>query len=83
MLAKKTPPPEQIKNFSRTVGDSLEEKGKTRQLFCRSEEREFLAWMHKEENQQTIPRGELITIPEDAEKKSNELRIKTKIAGHE
>ena len=81
LLAKKTPPPERIKNFARTVGDSLEEKGKTRQLVCRSPEREFLAWMHKEKNQQTIPRGELITLPVDAEKKSNELRIKTKITG--
>ncbi len=83
ILAKKTPPPAFIKDKARTVGDSLEEKGKTRQLVCRSSEREFLAWMHKEKNQQTIPRGELITIPADAEKKSNELRVKTKIDGYE
>lgn len=83
LLAKKSAPPEKLKTLARTVGDSLEEKGKTRQLVCRSSEREFLAWMHKEKNQQTIPRGELITIPADAEKKSNELRIKTKISGFE
>lgn len=82
LLAKKSPPPAELKTKARTVGDSLEEKGKTRQLVCRSEEREFLAWMHKEKNEQTIPRGELITIPADAEKKSNELRIKTKIEGY-
>lgn len=79
LLAKKAPPNQNLKNSARTVGDSLEEKGKTRQLVCRSSEREFLAWMHKEKNQQVIPRGELITLPEDIEKKSNELRVKTKI----
>lgn len=82
LLAKKTPPSAHIKNLARTVGDSLEEKGKTRQLVCRSPEREFLAWMHKEKNQQVIPRGELIQLPADAEKKSNEIRIKTKIEGY-
>lgn len=81
ILAKRSPPPEKLKSLARTVGDSLEEKGKTRQLVCRSSEREFLAWMHKEKNQQTIPRGELISIPADVEKKSNELRVKTKIEG--
>jgi len=79
LLAKRTPPPGVLKTLSRTVGDSVEEKGKTRQLVCRGIDREFLAWLHKEKNTQTIPRGELISISDDYEKKSNELRIKSKI----
>lgn len=79
LLAKKTPPAAEITKYARTVGDSLQEKGKTRQLVCRSPEREFLAWMHKETEPQIIPRGELIKLPENFEKKSNELRVKSKI----
>jgi len=79
LLAKKTPPSDFIANSARTVGDSVEEKGKNRQLVCRSSQREFLAWMHKNKNVQIIPRGELIELPEDIEIKSNELRINSEI----
>jgi len=75
LLARKTPPPESIKAFGRLIGDSMEEKGKTRQLYCRGPEREFLTWMHKAIKTQTFPRGELIHQPEGAEKKSNEIRL--------
>ena len=75
LLAKKTPPPAEIKNFARITGDSLDEKGKTRQLVCRNTDREFLTWMHKSITVQTIPRGELVTLPTELEKKSNELRL--------
>lgn len=79
LLAKKKPPQDHDKNTARTVGDSLNEKGKTRQLICRSSEREFLTWMHKETSPEIIPRGELITVPDDCEKKSNELRVKSQV----
>ncbi len=31
----------------RLTGDQLEEKGKTRQMICRNEDREFLTWLHR------------------------------------
>lgn len=76
LLARRTPPPELKPNIGRLIGDSLEEKGKTRQLFCRSSNREFLTWMHKAIEPQTFPRGELAQLPEDVEMKSNEIRLK-------
>lgn len=58
----------------RIVGDALEERGKTRQMVCRSSEREFLAWLHRAGTPATFERGELISaLP--FEKKSNELRL--------
>jgi hypothetical protein len=79
LLARKTPPPDSIQTYGRLVGDSMEEKGKTRQLFCRGPEREFLTWMHKSIEPQTLPRGELVFQPSDAEKKSNEIRLKSNV----
>lgn len=75
LLARKTGAPPAIKNFARLTGDSLLEKGKTRQLVCRGEKREFLAWMHKNKTVQTLQRGDLVQLPPDLEQKSNELRI--------
>lgn len=75
LLARKTPPPEILKNFARLTSDSLDEKGKTRQLICRGPDREFATWMKKTIEAQTLPRGELVYLPEDAELKSNELRL--------
>jgi len=75
VLARKTKPTYDFTNKARLTGDSLKEKGKTRQLICRGPEREFLAWMHKNKNEQTLSRGELVALPNDLESKSNELRI--------
>ncbi|MCC2680143.1 MAG: hypothetical protein K0R29_2719 [Pseudobdellovibrio sp.] len=77
LLVRKTPPLAKIGGFARLVGDSLEEKGKTRQLVCRGPQREFLTWMHKSIEPQILPRGELVTLPDDIEVKSNELRLKS------
>lgn len=77
LLARKRKPAESIKSKARLTGDSLDEKGKTRQLICRNDQREFLTWMHKSIEPQTIARGELIDLPTDYEIKSNELRIKS------
>lgn len=79
LLARKTPPPESKRSYGRLIGDSMEEKGKTRQLYCRGPEREFLTWMHKSIEPQTLPRGELVHNPEGAEKKSNEVRLITPV----
>lgn len=79
LLARRLKPALRKTSIGRTVGDSLKEKGKSRQLLCRSPEREFLAWMHKSGEPQEIPRGVLVEIPEDAQKVSNELRLKSPV----
>ena len=76
LLARKRKAPEFLQKKARLTGDTLEEKGKTRQLICRNEQREFLTWMHKNIEPQTLARGELIDLPQDFEVKSNELRLK-------
>ncbi|MEK6627884.1 MAG: small ribosomal subunit Rsm22 family protein [Bdellovibrionota bacterium] len=84
LLARKRKPKEKseektseiISAKARLTGDSLNEKGKTRQLICRNDQREFLTWMHKTIEPQIIARGELIDLPTDFEIKSNELRLK-------
>ncbi|MFZ3230790.1 MAG: small ribosomal subunit Rsm22 family protein [Pseudobdellovibrio sp.] len=75
LLARKTKPSIDPTNKARLTGDSMKEKGKTRQLICRSSEREFLSWMHKNKSEQTLPRGELVLLSKDLEQKSNELRV--------
>ncbi len=74
ILARKTKPTKNLRGVARLTGDSLKENGKTRQLMCRGPAREFLTWMHKEIDPQTLDRGELITVPEAATAKSNEIR---------
>lgn len=75
IVARKKPAPEFLKNKGRLTGDSLEEKGKTRQLICRNENREFLTWMHKTISPQVLDRGELLDLDFEFEVKSNELRL--------
>lgn len=79
LLARRKPVPSHLSSKARLTGDSLEEKGKTRQLVCRSEAREFLTWMHKSIEPQTLNRGDLISLPADIEVKSNELRLHTPV----
>ena len=59
----------------RVVGNTLKERGKTKQLICRSSEREFFSWFNKREEVPEIPRGSLIELLEEPLKKSNELRL--------
>ena len=77
LLARKKPAAAFEKNVGRLTGDSREENGKTRQLVCRNEKREFLTWMHKKIVPQVFPRGELVKLPTELEEKSNELRVQT------
>lgn len=62
--------------WARLTGDLLNEKGKSRQLVCRSSQREFLAWMHRDGEVPEYFRGEKVILKE-FEQKSNELRIKS------
>lgn len=75
LLARKQKPPENLKTKARLTGDSLNEKGKTRQLICRNDQREFLTWMHKTTTPQVFPRGELVDLNFNHELKSNEIRV--------
>lgn len=73
-FGSRTQRPTQHGNRARVIGDTLYEKGKTRQLLCRGPEREFLAWLTRDGEAPQIPRGSLIELPETVEKKSNEIR---------
>lgn len=67
----------------RIIGDPLEERGKTRQMVCRGENREFLAWLHRHGNPATFERGQLIEPSDfspEYELKSNELRKRPSIS---
>lgn len=75
LLARRKTAPVQAATRARVVGDDLPEKGKTRQMICRSSEREFAAWMHRNGEPRPWSRGELVEIPVDAPKKSNEIRL--------
>lgn len=76
LLARKMKPEITIESgLGRLTGDSMKEKGKTRQMLCRGTEREFLTWMHKNKTEQVLPRGELVYLPSDLQQKSNELRV--------
>lgn len=76
LLASKKPSP--VISQWRTVGDQLEEKGKTRQLLCRNSKRQFLAWLHRDGPAPEIARGELIDPPQIYEERSNEIRIRSR-----
>jgi hypothetical protein len=77
LLAKKTPNVTAVDNnkIARIVGDTLDEKGKTKQAMCRSDEREFVSWLHRHKDIENIPRGSVIELPENAEVKGSEVRI--------
>jgi ribosomal protein RSM22 (predicted rRNA methylase) len=63
----------------RLIGDQLQENGKTRQLICRGENREYLAWLHKNSNPPELFRGDFFDLPDsesDYDLISNEIRIK-------
>lgn len=61
--------------IGRIVGDELVEKGKSRWLYCRGEQREFLSWLNKQGAPPSWHRGELLA-PQIEAVKGNELRIK-------
>lgn len=80
LLARKTVAPSHLADTARVIGDTLKEKGKTRQAVCRGEKREFLSWLKKEKRTQEIPRGSLVQLPDDIEQKSDEIRPQSEVA---
>ena len=74
LMAKKTPPPHNPPNLARVIGDTLKEKGKTRQAICRNSEREFLSWLKRDQKPPFIPRGQRLLVPSNSEKKGQEIR---------
>ena len=72
LLAAKTPSPAAGGTF-RLTGDLQKEKGKSKIMACRGEEREFLSWLKKEKIDLDIRRGDLLQVSE-SEKKGAELR---------
>lgn len=81
LVARKSPSPLALKfpSAGRLVGDTLDEKGKSRQALCRSSEKEFLAWFpqrFKTKTEIEMSRGSLVRLSDDLEKKSQELRFK-------
>ena len=78
LLAHKKPRP-LLSMAARVVGDTLEEKGKTRQMICKDEQRLFLTWMKKEVEAEFIPRGSLIEGLCGHTQVSNELRVKMQL----
>ncbi|MBX3022856.1 MAG: hypothetical protein KF799_14370 [Bdellovibrionales bacterium] len=60
---------------ARVTGDTLEERGKTRQMVCRGPEREFVSWLHREGPPPFIPHGALLKGLEGCDVKGAELRV--------
>lgn len=71
--------PLQNEKLARLVGDSLDEKGKTRQLICFDDSRVYLAWLKKYGKMQELPRGHRVKMPTDFEMKGNEMRVKSPV----
>lgn len=76
LLASQRPPPK-MENLARMTGDTLREKGKTRQLFCRSERREFLSMLSRDGELPEISRGAVIEVPQNGASIGTEYRIKS------
>jgi hypothetical protein len=75
LLVSRMPPSE--KTQARVIGDTLEERGKTRQMICRGPRREFLSWLHRYGTPPQIPHGALLEGVEALEPKGAELRVPT------
>ncbi len=75
LLTSQTVRDNKWRGATRVIGDTLEEKGKTRQLVCRGAKREFFSWLHKKGPAPRIPHGTLLFTPEDTEVKGSEIRL--------
>jgi len=67
--------PKRKATTARIIGDTLFERGKVRQAVCRGEDREFLSWLTRHGEPDQLARGITIELPENIEKKGNELRV--------
>lgn len=78
LMSKKPPvthPSYKKESRARIIGDVLAEKGKTKALICRGEEREFLSVLHRDSKNFPYKRGDIVLLKEDLEKKGNEVRL--------
>lgn len=76
LLLKKAQPL-QTTNEVRVTGDLLFEKGKAKQMVCRSEEREFLVWLKRHGTPTKLKRGQRVKLPDKIDKKGSEIRVLT------
>ncbi len=75
LLLSRTSVDQKWRGATRVIGDTLEERGKTRQMVCRGQDREFLSWLHKHGEAPNIPHGALIEDLGAPEIKGGELRV--------
>jgi ribosomal protein RSM22 (predicted rRNA methylase) len=75
LVLSKTVRDSRWRSAARVIGDTLPEKGKTRQLICRGPEREFFSWLHKNIDPPVIPHGALVREIGTPEIKGGELRV--------
>jgi ribosomal protein RSM22 (predicted rRNA methylase) len=75
LIASKQQPCALKENTARIIGDTLKEKGKTKQMICRSDQREFLSWLKRHGQAPFLPHGSLVELPEGIEVKGSELRV--------
>lgn len=61
-LAMSRQPPPTLNSVGRAIGDTLAEKGKTRQAICVDDQRQFLSWLRRSGKPQKIPRGSLVDM---------------------
>ena len=66
---------EKWRGLARAIGDTIPENGKTRQMICRGNKREFLSWLHKHGEPDQIPHGALVHGAESCQVKGSELRV--------
>lgn len=76
LLMSKRKPLTEGERKARVIGDVLEEKGKSKALICQSSEREFLSILHRDSKIFPYERGDTVELPQDLEKKGNEIRLK-------
>lgn len=73
LIARMIPPPQ--KTAARVIGDPLWEKGKVRQMICRTDEREFLSWLRRKGDPHPAQRGDLIATEGWPESPRHEIRL--------
>jgi hypothetical protein len=75
LLASRVIKDADFRGSGRVIGDTLPERGKTRQMVCRGPDREFVSWLHRDGPPPTIPRGALVEGLATLEPKGGELRV--------
>ncbi len=77
LSAARTMPEKTADNQFRIIGDTLFERGKTKQAICRNSKREFFSWLTKYGEAPMLPRGEKVEISSPLLNKGDELRPET------